>query len=49
MLVSLLLLLTFYIAKTVVWLRWEDFFRSYTRPPKSVRPTNVHAFLNSML
>jgi hypothetical protein len=44
MLVSPLLLLTFYIAKTVVWLHWEDFFRSYTRPPKTVRATNVPAF-----
>ena len=28
----------------VVWLHWEDFFRSYTRPPKTVRATNVPAF-----
>lgn len=44
MLVSLLLLLTFFIAKTVAWLRSEDFFRSYTRPSKTVRATNVPAF-----
>jgi hypothetical protein len=25
-------------------LHWEDFFRSYTRPPKTVRATNVPAF-----
>ena len=42
--VSLLLLLAFYIAKTVVWLHWEDFFRSYTRPPKTACATNVPAF-----
>lgn len=28
----------------VVWLHWEDFFRNYTRPPKTVRATNVPAF-----
>jgi L-ascorbate metabolism protein UlaG (beta-lactamase superfamily) len=28
----------------VVWLHWEDFFRSYTRSPKTVRATNVPAF-----
>jgi L-ascorbate metabolism protein UlaG (beta-lactamase superfamily) len=28
----------------VVWLHWEDFFRPYTRPPKTVRATNVPAF-----
>ncbi|MFM9837847.1 MAG: hypothetical protein ACKVOQ_06250, partial [Cyclobacteriaceae bacterium] len=28
----------------VVWLHWEDFFRSYARPPKTVRATNVPAF-----
>jgi L-ascorbate metabolism protein UlaG (beta-lactamase superfamily) len=28
----------------VVWLHWEDFFRRYTRPPKTVRATNVPAF-----
>ncbi|MFM9838174.1 MAG: hypothetical protein ACKVOQ_07915 [Cyclobacteriaceae bacterium] len=28
----------------VMWLHWEDFFRSYTRPPKTVRATNVPAF-----
>ncbi len=28
----------------VVWLHWEDFFRSYKRPPKTVRATNVPAF-----
>jgi L-ascorbate metabolism protein UlaG (beta-lactamase superfamily) len=28
----------------VVWLHWEDFFRSYTRPPKTVRATNVPSF-----
>ncbi len=28
----------------VVWLHWEDFFRPYTRPPKTVRATNVPVF-----
>jgi hypothetical protein len=28
----------------VVWIHWEDFFRNYTRPPKTVRATNVPAF-----
>ncbi len=30
----------------VVWLHWEDFFRPYTRPPKTVRATNVPSFFN---
>jgi hypothetical protein len=28
----------------LVWLHWEDFFRSYKRPPKTVRANNVPAF-----
>jgi hypothetical protein len=42
--VSLLQLLTLCIPTAIVWLHWEDFFRSYTRPPKTVRATNVPAF-----
>lgn len=37
-------LLTALSPAAVVWLHWEDFFRSYTRPPKTVRATNVPAF-----
>jgi hypothetical protein len=28
----------------VVWIHWEDFFRKYTRPPKTVRATDVPQF-----
>jgi hypothetical protein len=28
----------------MAWLHWEDFFRPYTRTPKTVRATNVPAF-----
>jgi hypothetical protein len=28
----------------VVWIHWEDFFRSYSKDPKTVRATNVRRF-----
>jgi hypothetical protein len=31
-------------ARQVVWIHWEDFFRKYTREPKTVRGTDVPAF-----
>ena len=30
--------------KKVVWIHWEDFFRKYTKEPKTVRATDVPAF-----
>lgn len=30
----------------IVWIHWEDFFRKYTKEPKTVRATNVPGFFN---
>jgi hypothetical protein len=32
--------------RQVLWIHWEDFFRKYTRKPKTVRGTNVPQFFN---
>ncbi len=32
--------------KEVVWIHWEDFFRKYTKKPKTVRGTDVVKFFN---
>jgi L-ascorbate metabolism protein UlaG (beta-lactamase superfamily) len=33
--------------KEVVWIHWEDFFRKYTKTPKTVRGTDVIKFFDS--
>lgn len=33
-------------SKKVVWIHWEDFFRRYTKKPKTVRGTDVGKFLD---
>jgi hypothetical protein len=32
--------------KEVVWIHWEDFFRKYTKKPKTVRGTDVVGFFD---
>lgn len=32
--------------KEILWVHWEDFFRKYTRKPKTVRGTDVPAFFD---
>jgi hypothetical protein len=32
--------------KEVVWIHWEDFFRKYTKEPKTIRGTDVVKFFD---
>lgn len=35
-------------SKNIVWIHWEDFFRKYTKPAKTVRGTDVPCFFNQL-
>ena len=33
-------------AKEIVWIHWEDFFRKYSKDPKTLRGTDVVKFFD---